>query len=226
MNARTWITVSLVLAAIGGGLFAFRQQAEIAQLQGHTAALATARAAQARSATPAPKTGSSADALTEAEKLELLRLRGEATRLRERVRGLSGVRVENEKLRAQLSAAAQPGGGAGLPAGYVRRRDAPFAGYASPEATLQSLLWAVEHRDTNSLFTAFDAEHSQGMRDALAREGAEEFWKETQVIPGWRIVTTDQVADDEVELKVEFVPGDTPQSMRLKRVGNEWKLRR
>ena len=226
MNARTWITVSLALAAIGGGLFAFRQQAEIAQLRGHTAALATARAAQARSATPVPKTGSAAETLSEQEKLELLRLRGEATRLRERVRGLSGLRVENEKLRAGVKAAGQPGAGPGLPAGYVRRRDAQFAGYGSPEATLRSLLWAIEHQDTNSLLAAFDAEHSQGMRDALAREGAEEFWKETGVIPGCRIVATEQVADDEVDLKVEFAPGDTPQSMRFKRVGDDWKLRR
>ena len=224
MTAPTWITVLLASAAVGGGLVAFRQQAEIGQLRGHAAALAAARAAQARSVPPASQTGSSAGTLTEQEKLELLRLRGEATRLRERVRGLSGVRVENEKLKANLSVAGSTGAGSGLPAGYLRRRDAQFAGYNSPEATLQSLLWAVEHRDTNVLFAVFDPDHGQGMREAFAREGAEEFWKETSVVPGWRIVEKEQPAPDQVNLKVEFMPGDTPQTMRLRRVGGEWRL--
>lgn len=223
MNARTWIAAVLVLAAVGGGLFAFRQQAEIAQLRGHAAALARATG---RPATRAVLPPTAAGGLSEAEKLELLRLRGEATRLRDRVRQLSGLRVENEKLRAQLNAAGPTGAAPGLPAGYLRRRDAQYTGYGSPEATLQSLLWAIEHRDTNILLAAFDADHSQAMRDALTQAGTEEFWKETRIIPGWRIVARESVANDEVDLKVEFVPGDTPQSMRLKRVGSEWKLRR
>lgn len=226
MSAHTWMAVCLVSAAVGGGLFAFRQQTAITQLRREATALAAARAAPARPGTASPMPDAAASTLSEAEKLELLRLRSEATRLRERLRGLSGIQVENEKLRASLAAGGQPGGGPGLPAGYVRRREAQFAGYGSPEATLQSLLWAIEHRDTNILFAVLDVERRQDMRDALTRSGAEGFWKETRIIPGCRIVATEHIADDEVDLKVEFAPGDTPQNMRLKRVGNEWKLQR
>jgi hypothetical protein len=222
MNAPSWTTVLLAVAALGGGLLAFRQQADLAQLRGEASALAGARAT---TATPVTRVTAPAEGgLNEAEKLELLRLRGEVTRLRARLKELSGIRVENEKLRAQLNAARAGGTPAGLPEGYTRRRDAQFAGYGSPEATLQSMLWAIEHQDTNVLFAAFDPENSRRMREAMTGDGADEFWKQARVVPGWRVVEKQQLVPDGVILKVEIMPGEAPQDMRLRLFGNEWKL--
>lgn len=222
MNAAGWTTVLLAVAAFGGGLLAFRQQADIAQLRGEASALAGVH-----STTIAPVISARAPAaggLSEAEKLELLRLRGEVTRLRARLKGLSGVRVENEKLQAQLNTARAGGAPAGLPEGYTRRRDAQFAGYGSPEATLQSMLWAIEHQDTNALLGSFDPENGRHMREAMTGESAEEFWKQARIVPGWRVVEKQQLSPDGVILKVEIMPGEAPQDMRLRLIGNEWKL--
>lgn len=222
MSAPNWTTVLLAVAAFGGGLLAFRQQADIAQLRGEASALAGVRSATTTPAIRAP--ASTAGGLSEAEKLELLRLRGEVTRLRARLKELSGIRVENEKLRAQLNSPPAGGAPAGLPEGYLRRRDAQFAGYASPEATMQSMLWAIEHQDTNAFFGGFDPENSRRMREAMTGQSAEEFWKQVRIVPGWRVVEKQQLAPDGVVLKVEIMPGEAPQDMRLRLINNEWKL--
>jgi hypothetical protein len=227
MNAPTWVGVALATAAVSSGLLAFRQQSEIEILRGEAAALDAARSSQTVPQPPEVPSNSpppGGDRLTEPEKLDLLRLRSEVTRLREQVRRLAGVRTQNQQLKARLQQPAHTDGQQGSPAGYQHRRDAQFAGYRSPEATIQSLLWATEHRDTNALFTAFDTAQSQAMRDALARDDGQAFWNALRVVPGWRIMSQGRRGADQAFLTVEFMPGAPPQDMYLRLVGNEWKI--
>jgi len=65
---------------------------------------------------------------------ELLRLRSQVTRLTARQRELAGVEAEAEHLREQLAAAnSNAATGYKLPPGYIRKSQAQFVGYSSPE---------------------------------------------------------------------------------------------
>lgn len=227
MNAPTWVGVALAIAGITGVFLTFPQRSRLELLRREARSLDVAHQSAISSRHSDPPTDSAPsgrDRLTEAERLELLRLRGEITRMRERVRGMAGVRAENQQLKARLQQPVHTDGRQGLPAGYQHRRAAQFAGYGSPEATIQSLLWATENRDTNALFAAFDTEQSQAMRNALARDDGGAFWNALRVVPGWRITSGGRRGADQAFLTVEFMPGAPPQDMYLRLIGNEWKI--
>ncbi len=227
MNVPTILAALFAALTIGSGVVAYRQHATLDKLRLEAASERTAAESQTnRVRHVAVSTNRTpAGQLSESDKLEMLKLRGEVTRLRQQARDLGGIRKENEQLRANLKTGPGTAGGGLLPQGYVRRRDAQFAGAGSPEATLQSMLWAIEHKDTNALFSLMDEDAARRLREGFAREGAEEFWKQAGMVPGWRIVGTEAVSDDEVTLKVEILPGETTEGMRLKRVGNDWKFK-
>ena len=84
--------------------------------------------------------------------LEVLRLRSQVGQLERRKRELAAVTEESKRLQAQLSTkATNVTSGVALPAGYIRKSEAKYAGFGSPEDSLQSFLWAIEHRDLRTL---------------------------------------------------------------------------
>jgi len=94
-----------------------------------------------------------AQELSKTQLSELLRLRGQVALFRATETQLAKVQAENRQLQAQ----AQKGSDPKLPATVVA--DAPRVpasawanvGLASPTAALQTLNWAISHRDTNAL---------------------------------------------------------------------------
>ena len=240
MTFPTLSTLVLIVAALGGGFVAVRQHHQIEQLKVETTQLAEQPGRHDRPGTHPPVPPSPAPSeLSETEKLELIRLRGEVTRLRQQVRDLAGVRAEHQRLRTRLglppettnTVSPTPSGATGTgtappsSARYLRRQDAQFAGFATPEATLQSLLWAIEHRDTNALFSAF-AEEDTGrwLRQALGSDEAEKAWEQLRLMPGLRLLSAEP-AGDELVIQAEFLPGEPAESIGLVRQGNEWKIR-
>lgn len=224
MNARNLVAFVAGVAALVGGLAAFQQHSRLADLERQRADLEQARATAATQqvAKPAP----AASQLSEKDKLELLRLRGEVTRLRERQRELAGVKAENQALRARAGVKGTNTVGAqiALPPGYVRRQDAQFLGQATPEAALQSFFWAIQNRDTNTLLRVLDDQGGQEMLREMERQGETKFWEGTGIIPGFRVVNSRPQSDSEVMLEVEVIPGDNLEAMSARLVGNEWKL--
>ena len=78
---------------------------------------------------------------------ELLRLRGEVGVLRQQSKELETLREENRQARTALESSPKPqstspAGGAAT-ADYWPRDSWTFAGYASPDAALQSFVWAA-----------------------------------------------------------------------------------
>jgi hypothetical protein len=218
MNAIAITAITLGVAALLGGFAAFKQARELEQLRSATAQLRQSQARLASAPVPSPAPATPTPALSEAQKLELLKLRGEVTRLRERQRELAGAAAENSRLKAKS------GGVGALPPGYVKRADAKYAGMATPEAAFQSFLWAIEHEDTNVLLQVMTEEGAVGFREALHARGAEEFWKEVKMIPGFRLLGQRQREDGVVMLKFEMLPGDPPHEMKAQLVGGTWKL--
>lgn len=158
---------------------------------------------------------------------ELLRLRGEVGQLERRKRELGGVRAENEILRTQLATkGTNAPGGVVLPAGYVRKADAKLAGFATPEDTIQSMLWAIENRDVATFVQVFSPEMAKQMESEIQRRGtAEEFFKEANLLPGLRIIEKRAEAVDRVVLAIEVIPGDDhTQKVRFKQFDGQWKM--
>src|ERR1039457_2005963 len=98
---------------------------------------------------------SGSQSLTDDQLRELLRLRGEAGVLREQRKELETLREENRRVRAALESRlkAQSAGAAGTAAtaDYWPRDSWAFAGYASPDAPLQTSVWAAHNGDLKAL---------------------------------------------------------------------------
>ena len=118
------------------------------------------------------------------------------------------------------------------PGAYVSREQLAFAGYSSPEATMQSLAWAAINGQTNIVENAVSSDMPQSRQFAaqlqMALQSAGPFFK------GMQIQSQKALADDSVELKIKVDVQSDPSGsanlpppfnlVRLMRVDNEWKI--
>jgi len=204
--------------------------------QGRLATLKNERAQvlaqiSSRAETPPPVAPDKAPRVTQTSdspSIELLKLRADVARLSNRKRELANVAVENANLQTQL---ASPGtnapGTVALPAGYFKRSEAQFADYGTPEATMQTLLWAVQNRNTPNYLQAFDSNTAKQLFAQMQSNGfTEEFFKVADALPGMKIFGKENGTTpvDEAVLMVQIVPGQEPQRLRFKQFNGEWKL--
>jgi hypothetical protein len=147
-NRFIWLLSAIALAAMASVCI---EGKELSQLRSGRAALLSgeSNASEPVETTPPPEglASPSGD-----QQSELLRLRNEISQLNRRKKELANISAENSRLKAALqtkSAASK-----GVP-GYIRRSEAVMAGFARPEDTLQTFLWAVRNGDTNTLFQTF-----------------------------------------------------------------------
>jgi hypothetical protein len=153
-----------------------------------------------------------------------------------RLRGEAGLQKnELEKLRTELalgphsprSRAARERAAKNY---YPKERWAA-AGFASPEATVQSLSWAASQGDYKAVLACMApdaqaqvAKQLEGKSDGeITGELASES-SHMNSVDGLRIVNWKTVSDDEVILTVYNQGGDSWGSVPLKRFGNEWKV--
>jgi len=225
VSLRSLVTIVAAAGALLGVGAVLQQQAQLESLRSETRRLRTALESPTPRSLPQPAPDATAARLSDAEKSELMRLRAAVAQLLQRQRELSAVREENVRLRARL-AAGGAGGVEGVPAppGWIRRRDARFAGLSTPEASLESLFWVIEHEDTNRLFAMHTGSSLETLQRMLDQEGAKGLWEQFRMVPGFRIVGSEARSDHEVVLRVEVAPGLPATDMKLLRVGAEWKL--
>src|SRR5579862_6204710 len=82
---------------------------------------------------------------------ELLQLRGEIVRLELRKKELMSARSENERLKGQLASMSTTSTSE-LPPDYIRKSKAQDRGFATPQATLETFLWAVQNTNVEKVF--------------------------------------------------------------------------
>lgn len=121
----------------------------------------------------------------------------------------------------------------------TNRADAPansspfaFAGYATPEAAIQSLLWAFSTGDVENLkagFTENEMEKFHRMNIAgKSDDEVKQFLKaRANVIAGYKITQTEVISDSEVHLHVHFRPSAELRRENtiiiMNKTGKEWK---
>jgi hypothetical protein len=162
------------------------------------------------------------------ETRELHKLRNEVRQLREEVQALPGVQGENRRLKNVVASRTKSAASVAVSQPPTTLDQLSYLGLGTPEATVQSFLWAVRQ------------EHIQAFRNCLAPERQKEVetWDEGQILwhmqemkrqfKGFRIVAKREVSADGVELGLQHYSEDQKEPLKImlpfKRFAQEWKL--
>ena len=232
MNRRNLLTVLAVAACLASGWGVWRQREELTTLRAEQARLE----APAESASEEPVAADSPPAESKAQETRpadtevsasCCGLRNQVSQLSARQRELAGVATEADRLRAQLALQqTNTPAGARLAPGYIQKAEARLVGYATPEDTVQSFLWALQQRNFTNLLQTMTPEVAQKLQTMVEQSGrsSEEFFKDSEVLPGLAIRGRENLPDGSVQLQVEMVPGVPPEKFLVRNVNGQWKL--
>jgi hypothetical protein len=163
--------------------------------------------------------------------VELLRLRGEVTQLRKVVpqRGNGPIEDNAGTANDAKSSKVEEELNIDLP-----KTSWAFAGYGTPEAALQTLMWARREGDIKSLLASLAPEFVEKAQkawgDKFEEELKSEFPGKIPRVSDCNIVKKEVISDGEVRLIYRMVEQDelrsiaTASNITAKRVGDEWKL--
>lgn len=173
------------------------------------------------------------------EAREILKLRNEVSqlrqasnelsRLRQQVPELEVLRAENQRLRAVAASAPAAVGAPDTAAALVAKENWNFSGYGTPEAALQSVVWAMREGDPATFLAALTPEEQARVQKewgskSMAEVGVEGR-KQVDKLKGFRVLEREQVSEDEVVLTIYAEGGEgRSQKMTMKRVGADWRL--
>jgi len=171
-----------------------------------------------------------------AEAQEVHKLRNEVSQLRVGVKEVDQLRAENQRLRGTgrpLQAA--PSAGVAVPSattpqeGYYAKENWTFTGYATPEAALQSAIWAMREGDTRTLLASLAPEEMARMQKEWGNKSEAQVSADakrgTDKLSGIRILESKTLSEDEVVFSVYATGGeDKVQRISMKRYGAEWKM--
>lgn len=231
MKAPLKLTI-VVLAVLGLGGVLLRQKA-LSTVRAENQRLTTASEEAKRLAS---ENATIARIRVENQELQVLRteirdlhkLRNEVRQLREQAKALPSVRTENERLRASVSRSATKSAPAVDSRPSFTLDTLNFAGYATPEATLQTMFWAAKQGDFDAAMKCFSDEARKeilGESPEDARRGIEEMLKQYK---GFRIAARKVISADEIQLGIQLNKegDDTPaeETLPFKLVGGEWRL--
>jgi hypothetical protein len=165
---------------------------------------------------------------------ELLRLRGEVGALRQQGKEIETLREENRQARVELESTRKPekAGAAESPAtaDYWPRDSWAFAGYASPDASLQTSFWAANKGDLKTFLSGLTGDVQQMVEKDIAgkseSEASTKAMAEVARLDSVRVLNRDVQADDTVVLTAAFddASGGGTNRLLMKRIGSDWKL--
>jgi hypothetical protein len=182
------------------------------------------RLESAKPATNAPAPDTIAPPTPEVPR-ELLQLRAEVAQLSQQQKELAGARPENDKLRLQLENR-RTNNTSGKASGYIKMSQVKWLGYNTPEDTLQSAFRAMQNRDWEKYLETIRPDVAKELVDSLRAESrsADEFFKDKQLPPVFRIIGRQENDEEWVGLQVEIAPDTPVLTIYVRRVGGQWKL--
>ena len=107
-----------------------------------------------------------------------------------------------------------------------------FAGYATPESSVQSMLWAGSIGDFKKFLDGCTPEQTERFRIKMAGKSDDEVRREAvawaNALVGYKITQKEGISDDEVHLHIHATPSaeglhSGKVIVIMKKVGNEWK---
>jgi RNA polymerase sigma factor (sigma-70 family) len=107
-----------------------------------------------------------------------------------------------------------------------------FSGYATPEASVQSMIWAAGTGELEKLPAGVTAEQMEQFRKKMKGQSPGEIshslvaW--ANAMAGYRITQKEVISDDEVHLHIHATPSaealhSGKAVIKMKKIGNEWK---
>lgn len=114
-----------------------------------------------------------------AENRDLLRLRGEVNQLRDAKVQFEKVSAENDRLRAQVQNAAKPDPGAMKPI-VIRMDSLSDHGLSTPEATVQTFLWAEHDGSMDELLRCMAPERWPSISNSIPEVRRKDFFEQTR----------------------------------------------
>jgi hypothetical protein len=155
---------------------------------------------------------------------ELPKLRNEVSLLRGTRTNLSSVRAEAARLLEVNKSAAAP---ASPPPGFISRQQLANAGFATPEAAVQTFFWAVNEGDVSTVLrVVLPSEILNKMTPEQRIKAAEDFKREQSSMAHFNdfgIRHREDLSEDKVVLHVGSSLSTNTIPMPLKRINGEWK---
>lgn len=194
-----------------------------------------ARAAQPNSAAAAN------DAAAREQLSELLKLRAEVTQLRGQTNEIASLRARNEKLLASVKEkeatwAAQPKPSAkkspedALPQDIHPKESWAFRGYGTPDATVESVSWAMLHGDEAAFLAAFSPEMLAKIQPGMDGGGFSRVMSKIDT-GEFRILDRQTLSDDVMVLTVYTTRKDSSgnyvgnsEDTTFKKIDGVWKV--
>jgi len=161
---------------------------------------------------------------------ELLRLRNEVRQLRAQQTELEKLRAANQRIAEELKSGNFSPRRLAEVEGSVPREKWTFAGFATPEATIQTFFAGLTTGDPEQIIACMAPQAAEGFRKQLAQDPVntrKQFMEEFQKLgqsSAFRITDTRNTAPDKMEVKVQVAADGQSMPLPLVRVNQEWKL--
>jgi RNA polymerase sigma factor (sigma-70 family) len=158
---------------------------------------------------------------------DLLKLRGEVAGLRSQTNEMKKLEAENQRLRLSLAAGAFAKRGPQTPSAEeaLPKESWAFVGYAEPESTFQSMVWAMTHGEVKTFLAGLSPDNeefknAQGKSDHEIAEHSKEF----DGVTAFKIINKEPVSDDEAILTVYAFGINESARFKFQRLGSDWKF--
>jgi len=164
---------------------------------------------------------------------ELLRLRGQVGRLRQTDKEEAQLQATNERMRAARAPWEKQVAEARAGPNFWAKDQLAFAGYSEPEATLKTVLWAMNTGDVKSYLAGWasgddvNVLFEEKLRDKDETElaaGRKSLAETLGPSIGFHILDKKVTSPDQVILNLSFDGEGKARKFVVQKTGNEWKL--
>jgi hypothetical protein len=116
---------------------------------------------------------------------------------------------------------------------FIPKNQLVFAGYKTPEASVESLFWAMIHGDYDTFIASFSANQQAKMKVVVGnpKHFKSDAKKGFSQLKGMEIMARKNVSNDKIELKLETIGGvfyakggNNFRIIPVVKIGKEWKL--
>jgi hypothetical protein len=175
-----------------------------------------------------------AEKLSQSDLRELAKLRGQVGVLRGSEKEKSALAKTNAQLRTAIAESEKKIAEAQASPNYWSQDQLAPAGYADPESTMKTMLWAAKNGEVTSWKSSCTPHARQQLESEWKKHGKTEpeqiaDLKQmgtalTASATGFRIVSQEMPAPDEAVIKLQFVGEGKERQFVLKRIDGEWKF--
>ena len=181
-----------------------------------------------------PKVRIGASSVPGVNNAEVLRLRNEVRTLRAQQPEIAKLRAANQRIAEEIKTGKFTPRRLMEMEGTVSRKQWVFAGFATPEAAVQSFVAAVASDDPAQIMRCASPTEAEGMKKTLEQH-PQRFGEKSLgdlhtlgSLAAFRITFSRSLNDDRIEVFIQGIADDErmppPQALPLRRVGNEWKF--